>query len=174
MQEIKRKSSAKTRKRTGKESLDRALSGHAGHPVVGNVLALTHVLSNQIGRAFDSQIEGRFGLSLSEWRVMLTLALDPGASSIDIINSWAMDKMAISRAVSKLERNGLVRRQRNKHDRRSYSLSLTARGKRTYDRVLPYANERYHDLLSCLTGRELNGLRRALDKLNSRAVELSH
>ena len=54
MQAIKKKSSTKIRNRT--------LSGHAGHPVVGNVLALTHVLSNQIGRAFDSQIEGRFGL----------------------------------------------------------------------------------------------------------------
>jgi DNA-binding MarR family transcriptional regulator len=148
-------------------------SGQPGHPVLGNVLALTHVVSNHISRAFDNEIEGRYDLSLSEWRVMLTLAHEPGATAVVIINNWTMDKMAVSRAVSKLEARGLIRRKQNTEDRRSYSLSLTARGRKTYDGILPYANQRYHELLEPLNTRELDALKNALEKLNRRAIDLS-
>ncbi len=145
----------------------------ADHPILGNILALTHVLSNQIGRAFDKKIEIKFGLSLAEWRVMMTLALDPGATSVAIINSWAMDKMAISRAVARLEERGFVHRKKNAKDRRSYSLSLTPKGKRAYHQVLPHANARYHELLSSLSSTEIASLRKSLEKLNKRAIALA-
>lgn len=137
------------------------------------MLALTHVLSNQIGRAFYKKIEGKFGLSLAEWRVTMTLALNPGTTSVVIINNWTMDKMAVSRAVTRLEQRGFVQRKKNKKDRRSYSLSLTPKGKRTYQQILPHANARYHELLSSLTAAEIKALRKSLEKLNQRAINLA-
>lgn len=145
----------------------------AGHPVRESVLALTHVLSSQIGRAFDGELETNFGISHAEWRVILTLAAAPGATSVDIVNSWAMDKMAVSRAVAKLARNGLVRRQQNRRDRRRFTLTLTAKGSALHARVLPHANARYRELLACLSERELGDLRRGLQKLADRAMELA-
>ena len=37
-------------------------------------LSLVHVLSNRIGRAFHGEIETKFGITIAEWRVLLTLA----------------------------------------------------------------------------------------------------
>ena len=73
-----------------------------------NVLAAIHVVSNRISRAFYADIEARHGITLPEWRVMLTLTRHPGMAAMAVAELWGMDKMAISRAVRRLERSGLV------------------------------------------------------------------
>src|SRR5690606_6541935 len=75
-----------------------------------NVLAAIHVVSNRISRAFFADIEAQHGISLPEWRVMLTLARHPGMAAMEVADLWGMDKMAISRAVRRLEAAGLVKR----------------------------------------------------------------
>ena len=47
-------------------------------------LSLVHVLSNRIGRAFHGEIETKFGITIAEWRVMLTLASEKGGGSVYI------------------------------------------------------------------------------------------
>ena len=129
------------------------------------VLALIHMLSNRIGRAFQKEIEGDHGRTVAEWRVLLTLAQFPGASAIEITDRWAMDKMAVNRAIRRLVDAGHLRRRPNPDDRRSFHLSMTPKGKRLYARILPAANERYREIVACLSKQELAGLRAALKTL---------
>ena len=77
--------------------------------------------------------------------------------------------MAISRAIQRLEADGRIRRDRNHHDRRSFSLSLTDQGRQLHETILPVANERYHAFLSCLSKEEQAALRQSLDKLIAQA-----
>ncbi len=91
-----------------------------------NLLSAVHVLANLIGRAYSGQLDGANDVSVPDWRVLLTLARHPGLTAAEITNRWAMDKMAISRAIQRLEKSGTIRRDRNPEDRRSYRLSLTA------------------------------------------------
>ena len=143
------------------------------HGQPDNVLSLIHMLSNRIGRAFYGQVEAKHGLSLAEWRVILTLHHDPKLTAVEITNRWAMDKMAVSRAIRTLEDRGWVKRSRKKNDRRSYALSLTTGGQRAYEKVLPTANARYHDIVSTLSKAEVVRLRKSLDKLIDHAVNLN-
>ena len=137
-----------------------------------NVLALVHVLSSLIGRAFQGEITPRHGLSLAEWRVMITLAHHPRASAADIIERWAMQPMMASRAVRQPERRGWVRRQQREDDRRSYTLRLTKRGETAYRGVGGGAERRYREIVACLSRRELAELDRALQRLISHTRRL--
>jgi DNA-binding MarR family transcriptional regulator len=138
----------------------------ATHAPTDNILAAVHVLSSRISRAFDSRLAKAHDLSPPEWRVLLTLAQHPDASANEITAAWAMEKMAVSRAVRRLERMGRIRRQVDRADRRRYALILTPEGRRLYRRILPMANARYREIVQVLSHAERATLRRALAKLN--------
>ena len=129
------------------------------------MLASIHVLSNRITLAFESRIETNHGLSVSEWRVLLSLSSQTDLTAKDIHERWAMDKMAVSRAVRRLESQGQVKRRKNPGDGRSYVLSITKKGTRLFQKILPSADARYHEILSGLTGQERRSLKRILKKL---------
>ena len=137
-----------------------------------NVLAGVHVLSNLIGRAYDGEIAARWDLSLPEWRIVLTLMHHPGATASQITSLWGMEKMAVSRAARRLERDGRVRRTVHDSDRRRYTLDLTAAGKRLYAQVEPGATARYREIVDVLEPAERAALHSALSKLITRIAEL--
>tara|TARA_R110000868_G_scaffold1554_11_gene12553 strand:+ start:1167 stop:1601 length:435 start_codon:yes stop_codon:yes gene_type:complete len=136
-------------------------------------LSLVHILSNRIGRAFYSEVEMKFGITIAEWRVMLTLRAEPGVSAAEITSRWAIEKMAVNRAIQRLVDNGTVSRTRDPEDRRSYRLALTAKGNKLYDRIAPTTNKRYAELISAVSGDELDTMVAALQKMIRRAEELN-
>jgi DNA-binding MarR family transcriptional regulator len=137
----------------------------AAHVPAGNVLSAIHVVSNRISRAFYADIEARHGITLPEWRVMMTLTRHPGMAAMAVAALWGMDKMAISRAVRRLERAGLVRRTPAADDRRRWVLELTPEGRRRFKAIEPSATQRYRDFLKPLSAGEAAQLRRLLEKL---------
>jgi DNA-binding MarR family transcriptional regulator len=135
------------------------------HPAALNVLASIHVLSSQIGRAFYGEIARHHGVTVPDWRVLLTLAQRPAATAGEIAAQWAMEKMAVSRAVRRLERGGFIARRPVRNDRRRQALRLTPTGRRLYARILPAADARYRAIMACLSPSEQAGLRRSLSRL---------
>ena len=138
-----------------------------------NVLSLVHVLSSLIGRAFYGEVALRHRLSLPEWRVLMTLAAHPGSTAADIVERWAMQPMMASRAIALLKRRGWVQRKRRSADRRSFALWLTDRGRVAHRRVVPDAQTRYREIMSCLTPRERAALERMLSRLAHRTRRLA-
>jgi DNA-binding MarR family transcriptional regulator len=137
----------------------------------GHILALCHMLTNRVGRAFAPTLE-RFGLTAAQWRVIMTLATAGSATGKEITGRWAMDKMAVNRAIAGLERRGLVTKSKNAEDRRRIDLALTPAGTRLYAEVLPATNMRYHMLLEELSETEVSELRNMLARLIAHADEL--
>jgi len=122
------------------------------------------MLSNRIGKSFAPGLEAS-GLSVAEWRVLLTLALVETASGQEITSRWALDKMAVNRAISALEKRHLVRKNTDTDDKRTRLLTLTAAGRRLYERQLPAANDRYRMLMAGLNRKEQTNLRDLLIKM---------
>lgn len=137
-----------------------------------DVLSDIHVLANLIGQGFSGFLEGEYGLTVAEWRVMLTLGRYPGQTAAEITVRWAMDKMAISRALQRLEEEGLIARARNPEDRRSYRLFLSGKGKEAFEKIIPDANERYRALVGCLSREEQAVVRGAFEKLTAQVDRL--
>ena len=138
---------------------------HTTESLIDNILAAIHVLTNRVGRVYQGQLEAEFGITPAEWRTMLTLHQNPQSTAADVINQWAMDKMAISRAIRRMEQRGWVKRTVNPKDRRSLKLSLTAAGRRQYDVVLPTANALYREIVSALSRNDQANLRGYLAQL---------
>src|SRR5262249_16976275 len=137
------------------------------------LLALVHVFSSLIGRAFYGPLEARHGVTIAEWRIMLSLFQQPGATAAEIIERWAMEKMAASRAIRQLEGRGWILRRRHTADRRSYALNLTPQGRKTCETVLPAANDRYREILGCLPRPDLKQFERSLGRLIEHTRRLS-
>jgi DNA-binding MarR family transcriptional regulator len=138
-----------------------------------NLLIAIHELSDLIGRAFYGEIATRFDIGVAEWRVLLDLAGRPASSSAEIAAAWGMEKMTVSRAVRRLEAMGLVARRIDRKDRRRQTISLTLAGRRFYARVLPIANGRYRDIVSCLDRADIESLGKLLRRLIDRTRRLA-
>ena len=123
------------------------------------------VLSNTVSQAIAREYETRFQLSITEWRVVAVLGRYDGLSAREVAERTAMDKVAVSRAVAELMKDGRVKRSTADHDKRQSVLSLTAKGRKIYAEVAPLALEHERRLLAHLDAEEQRWLGRIIDKL---------
>jgi DNA-binding MarR family transcriptional regulator len=130
------------------------------------------VLTNLVSSAIAAAYVERFGLSISEWRVVAALGEQSGMSAAEVAARTAMDKVAVSRAVASLRRAGRVARATSSHDRRRSALRLSRAGTAVYAKVAPYALAYEAALLASLDLRERDALWKLLDKLTRRAMDL--
>jgi len=127
------------------------------------------VLSNTVSSALAGAYARRFGLTIPQWRVVAVLARSPGLSAAGVAERTAMDKVAVSRAVTGLARSGRVRRVLAAKDRRRSVLTLTARGRAVYQQIVPLALAYERRLLSELSPAEQAQFDRLLARLQKRS-----
>jgi len=131
------------------------------------------VLTNTVSAAIARTYAKRFSLSIPEWRVMAVLAREPGLSAAQVVERTAMDKVAVSRAVSRLVRARRVHRTLARGDRRRSVLALAAAGADAYAAIAPWAIAYERALTAALTADEAAALDRIIAKLLQRAHELA-
>src|SRR3546814_12463572 len=66
------------------------------------------VLSNRVSQTIADFYVERFGLAVTEWRVIAVLGRFAGLSANGVAVRTAMDKVAVSRAVARLLERGLL------------------------------------------------------------------
>lgn len=125
------------------------------------------VLTNHISQGIARTYEQRFGLSVTEWRIIAILGRYPGLSATGIAQRSAMDKVAISRAVRRLLDAGRVEREHSSEDRRARHLWLSDEGRRIHDRIVPAALDFERRLRGLLSNEESRMLDRLIDKLEA-------
>lgn len=125
------------------------------------------VLSNRVSQDIARLYAERFGLGITQWRILAVLGRYPDLSATEVAERTAMDKVAVSRAVASLLEAGLLRRRAHGADRRKSVLELSARGYRIYDEVAPLALAFEQRLLAGLAPDERQTLLALLDKLDA-------
>lgn len=123
------------------------------------------VLSNTISRNIAEIYDREFGLNIWQWRVMAVVGETPGASATEVTRRTAMDKVAVSRAVSGLIELGYLTREASKEDARRSVLALTKQGQNIYDQIVPLALGYEKELLKGIDRAELEELQSALSHL---------
>ena len=124
------------------------------------------VLSNRVSGAIARVYSDRFGLGVTEWRVMAVVGRYPGLSAGEVAQRTAMDKVAVSRAVARLVDAGQLRRETHDDDRRRSVLRLSRAGYAIYDEVAPHALAFEARLLDGFDADERALLFRLLDRLD--------
>ena len=129
-------------------------------------LAVTsHPVSTNIARVYDK----KFGLTIQEWRVMAILGRFPGLSAVEVAERTMLDKVAVSRAVTKLIKNGRLDREFADADRRRSILNLTEEGRRVHDEIAPLALQFERDLLHGLSEEDIQRFNIVMERLLARA-----
>ena len=132
------------------------------------------VLSNRISSAIAREHSQRFGLGVTEWRVMAVLCRNRGLSANQVAQRTAMDKVAVSRAVAKLMEAGRIEREFDDDDRRRSMLRLSEAGYAVYDQIVPLALGFEQHLLGDIPAEERALLFRLLDRLDELELRAEH
>ena len=98
-----------------------------------SVAFLITSLANKLNNRASRQLKRRLGVGLMEWRAMVLLAVEGGASPGRIAQVAGVDKSVVSRAVTSLERRGLLRVSADSQPGRQTRLTLTAAGLTLHD-----------------------------------------
>jgi len=130
---------------------------------------LSNLVSGMIARAY----EDKFALSISEWRIIAVLGEYPRSSADDISKTTRTEKSIISRALQRLLKRRLIRREVSVTDRRRQHLTLTKNGMDIYQQVVPLSYEYEQKLLECFSEREQASFDKLVEKLYRHAEEIS-
>jgi DNA-binding MarR family transcriptional regulator len=85
----------------------------------------------------------RVGMKVEEFDVLVHLAWAPSQTlrlqelTASMVVSSAFTRSGITRLLDRMHRDGLVRRTLSKQDRRRFDVSLTAKGRRTFEQAWP-------------------------------------
>lgn len=79
----------------------------------------------------ELQITKELDIPLLEYYALQVLSSSPVVTPKEIADRLSLPKSSVTNIVDSLERKGLVRRELNKRDRRSWLLVLTDKGKET-------------------------------------------
>jgi len=126
---------------------------------------LSNTVSTTVARAYDK----RFNVSIPEWRVIAVLGRFPGLSAVEVAGRTLMDKVAVSRAVTKLIKNGRIDREFADSDKRRSILNLSEDGKKLHDEIAQLALQFERDLLHGFSEEELDNLNSVMERLLARA-----
>jgi DNA-binding MarR family transcriptional regulator len=134
-----------------------------------NVPALLTFIVNKLSSSASIAYSKALGVTLTEWRILVQLAVQPNISGNRICAIAGLDKASVSRAVHILEARGLI--EVSAADGRSNDLALTPKGRRLHDQGMPFAQERERRLLSGLAASEREVL---IDLLTRIYAQLDH
>jgi DNA-binding MarR family transcriptional regulator len=124
-------------------------------------------VSSRVLREFERRLDRRHRIALKEFDVLITLDNHAPLRMTDLANAVLLSSGGLTRLVGRLEERGLVRRDPDTADGRSFQASLTAEGRAalaearvTHDAVIeellgaPLADDEL-DALAAILGRAL-------------------
>lgn len=126
-------------------------------------------LSNRISGIIAQTYKDKFGLSVTEWRIMAVLGEYPGASADEVSVKIQIEKSIVSRSLQKLLGRHLVVREVDAADRRRQNLTLTKTGKDVYRQIVPVSYDYEDQLLTCFNAEEQALFDALLDRLYDQA-----
>jgi DNA-binding MarR family transcriptional regulator len=139
----------------------------AHRPLATTVLGQFRLIFRSARKHFQ-RVQERTGVSGAQLWVLAELHRKPGIRVSELAQAMAVHQSTASNLIERLERNGLLRRERSGEDRRVVRLSLTKSGYQTVARAPRPLQGVLPDALHSLDQRDLAGLSKHLDTLTSR------
>jgi DNA-binding MarR family transcriptional regulator len=125
----------------------------------------------RMGDAFARALKP-YGLSVTEWRVCASLRDSPGRTLSELAAHASTDLSALSRIVDRLAARGLTLRRRAVVDKRAVVVSLTVKGRRLTQEIVPLAHHYEAVALADFDHAEVRMLRSMLVRLYRNATPL--
>jgi MarR family transcriptional regulator, transcriptional regulator for hemolysin len=136
-------------------------------PPIGLRLART---ARTVSQAFERTLADAGG-SAAAWQVLVLVRAQEWGTQAQMAEAMGITAATLTHHLNALERQGLVRRWREAHNRRSQRVELTEAGAELFDRLREVAMAHDERLRSLLTGDELAQLAALLDKSQAGLAE---
>jgi MarR family transcriptional regulator for hemolysin len=76
-------------------------------------------------RSLDLELRKNVGVTLSQWRVVSALVLQPGLTQKEIADKMGIEGATLVPVIDKMEKEGLLKRKQDSTDRRANKIYLT-------------------------------------------------
>ncbi len=129
-----------------------------------SVAFLLTSLANKLSIAASRRLRRELDVGLMEWRVLVLLAVEDQATPARIAQVAGVDKSVVSRAVSGLERRGLITVSSEPASRQT-RLGLTSAGQALHDRGIVGSRQAEAELLDGVPEGDRELLRALLRRL---------
>lgn len=129
-------------------------------------------ISNTWSRSSSRLYLERFGVGITEWRVISQLAIEPRIAAQRICEVIGLDKGAVSRSVATLVAAGHVRESPDERDARRQVLELSGSGYALHDRLIALATAREQMMLADFTPEERAQFTTFLRRIHAKLPEL--
>lgn len=99
-------------------------------------------LVNRLARSFAKALShqlSQYDVTVAQWAVLVFLWVEDGPTQRQLSRQVAIDDATMARTLDRMERDGLVRRDRNREDRRQINIFLTDRGRELRAPLMPLA-----------------------------------
>ncbi|TRW95333.1 winged helix-turn-helix transcriptional regulator [Paracoccus sp. M683] len=126
---------------------------------------LLNAISNSWQRKTSPVYRERFGIGITEWRVMSMLNIEPEISAHRICEVIKMDKAAVSRSLKILDDLGYLRFDSAPNDPRKRRWSLADEGLRVHNEIMAVALESEEDMVQGLTPDQLDSFLKTLRQI---------
>lgn len=123
-------------------------------------------------RRFEQRAEA-FGLTLSQCRVLVHLAIEEGISQVQLAELTDLDPMTLVRILDRMELEGWVERRIDPVDRRVRQLYVTPKGKPLVDEIWRLADMTRREAFAGMSEPQIEALHVALHTVrrNFRSLE---
>jgi DNA-binding MarR family transcriptional regulator len=125
---------------------------------------LLNRIANRLNRLLVDELKSQ-GMTFRDWRVLAFLAATDRRTIVELAEYSVIPHSTLSRLLDRMARNGLVKRTSAAHDLRAVALSLTAAGRKRYERILPLALALNAELMRGFTPDERRTLAALLGRM---------
>ncbi|MAL01601.1 MarR family transcriptional regulator [Pusillimonas sp. DMV24BSW_D] len=125
----------------------------------------------RMGELFSKRLL-EYELTLPMYRVMAVLRQEGAQNLGDLSEMVTVEVSTLSRLISSMQRKGLVLRVRPEHNGRTVSITLTEKGEKLVDQLMPLAAHFETVGTKTFTAEEIKWLKQALIQIHQNLEEL--
>lgn len=109
----------------------------------------------------------RIGMRYSYRNIMKPLMENESLTQLELVKITNLKAPTISITLRNMERDGIVRREKNDNDRRETHVFITDKGKKMYTKVLAVLDKAEKTMLKGLSEKELKAMRTTLERMSA-------
>ena len=133
-----------------------------GNETIRSVNDASFLFGRFVGKKLDE-----IGMRASYRHVMKPLMENNGLTQLELVNITKLKAPTISITLRNMERDGIVRREKNDNDRRETHVFITDKGREMHPKILEAFNDAEKIMLSGISENELKTLGDILAKMEN-------
>ena len=137
---------------------------------------LLHQTRDALHKVREKEV-ARYGVTATQSAILFIISALGDKATPSLISRWFLrEPHSVSNILSRMEKQGFIKKERNPENLGEVNVSLTEKGRRAYDKTTNI--DLIQEILGCLTAEERKELAASLLKLRDEAlrhlIELTH